>query len=74
MGTLSLKLPGIEILGSIYIGFVVVVCVFIVLNNLHGKSAFRHTQNLFLFFMIVPILGTSRLIWAVVPIKWTAVA
>jgi len=55
MGTLSLKLPGIKILGSIYIGIVAIVSVFIVglLNKLHAKSAFRHTQNLqqlFLFF------------------------
>jgi len=53
MGTLSLKLPGIEIFGSIYIGIVAIVSVFIVLNKLHAKSAFRHTQNLqqmFLFF------------------------
>jgi len=46
MGTLSLKLPSIKILGSIYIEIVAIVCVFIVLNNLHAKSAFRHTQNL----------------------------
>ena len=53
MGTLSWKLPGIKILGSIYIGIVAIVSVFIVLNKLHAKSAFRHTQNLqqlFLFF------------------------
>ena len=49
MGTLSLKLPGIKIFGSI--GIVAIVSVFIVLNKLHAKSAFRHTQNLQQMFL-----------------------
>jgi len=87
MGSLSSKLPSIQIFRIFPLGFVAVVGVFIGINNWLVRFVLEYTKNYSWFksYAFVSILGTSAtnmgilcrrrayLIWAVVPIKCSSV-